>query len=246
MDGSNCSGSMVVLASRSIASQSVWRNDESVMTSKQTDWAKCYRIVVKVKRKSAVNGTNGIKCDEIRRKALSNLINAKHGFVQVSKDDGCTSAKLMLKSASKPIKLSANTTIKPATMKNAERQTKKCETKKYDGNTAMTTTTQIDDKFCQYSTAMNGASHHYQRHQRQQQMQKKIVPVLKSVFQNVPLRQTKNVTRAMTQTHQHYIYICTSNEACHRPVAIPKDCHATEVNVLRTNKNGQNVTLEDL
>lgn len=245
MNDSKCSGSMVVLAPRSIASQSVWRNDENVMTSKQTDWAKCHRIGVKVKRKSAVNGTNGIKCDEIRRKALSNLNNATHGFVQVSKNDGCTSAKLMVKSVSKPIKLSARTTIKPATMENVERQTKKCEAKKYDGNTAMTTTTQNDDKFCQYSTAMNDASQHY-RHQRQQQKQKKIVPVLKSVFQNVPLRQTKTVTRAMTQAHQHYIYIRTSNEACHRPVAIPKDCHTANVNVLRKNKNGQNVTPEDL
>lgn len=106
MNGGSCDGSSVILAPRSIASRMnmnmnkvlVRRNDENSV-NKQFDPSASRRIVMKVKRKSAVNVDN-TKCNEIRRTALSHLNNATQAFVQFSTIDEGTIAKVLIKSAS--------------------------------------------------------------------------------------------------------------------------------------------------
>lgn len=193
----------------------------------------CRRIVVKVKRKNAVDIDN-IKCEEIRRTALSNLNNAAQAFVKFSKKGESNTAKVIVKSTLKhPIhhstRFNASQSTIPAQVTTAA--------VKDGGGTAMTTARPLNDKFSQYSITTS-VSHQLQ--------QKKDVPTLQSVFQNGSLRQTQIGTRAVARAQQQYIYIQTSTGALHGSVAIPKECHAADVNVFRTFENGHERITDDL
>lgn len=236
MDGGGCDVSTVILAPCSNApkmsvNKVPGRQDNVVY--RQRDSLACRRIVVKVKRKGAVDIDN-IKCEEIRRTALSNLNNAAQAFVKFSKKGESNTAKVIIRST-------LNHPIHHSTRFNASHGTIPAQgtttAKKHGDGTAMTTARPLSDKSGRYSIATS-VSHQLQ--------QKKDVPEFKSAFQDGSLRQTPIGTRAVARAQQKYIYIQTSTGAQHSSVAIPKECHAADVNVPQTLENGHKGKTEDL
>lgn len=189
MDGGGCDVSTVILAPCSIAPQmgvNALPGRQNNVVDRQCDSLTCRRIVVKVKRKGAVDIDN-IKCEEIRRTALSNLNNAAQAFVKFSKKGESNTAKVI-------IKTTLNHPIHHSTKFNASQCTIPAQVtttaKKYGGGTAMTTTRSLTDKFGRYSKATS-VSHQLQ--------QKKDAPEFKSVFHNGSLRPTQMGTRAVAR-----------------------------------------------
>lgn len=218
----------------------VRRNDEN-LGNERDDLSSCRRIVVKVKRKNSFH-IDTIKCDELQRSALGNLNNAANGqaFVHLSKKGGSTRTKVVIGPVSNRshypaesnVQLCTKSAKETTTFENIERRTHKSEA------TAMTTTSQRNDKLCQYPSSMN------MLHQQSQQRQNRDWPV----FQNEWLLQTKIVTRALARVPQHNVHVDTSNGCS---VAIPNNCHAAngssaDVNVLQTSESGLKSVPDDL
>lgn len=240
-----CSGFTVILDLRSIESRTnmntvlVRRNDENA-PNEQDNLSACRRIVVKVKRKNSPH-IDATRCDELQRSALSNLNIAHHAqaFVHLSKRGGSISTNVVVKSASNrvhhqagsDVQLGTHLTKEKTTTENIERRTHKGEA------TAMTTTTQLNDKLCQYSTSMS------MLHQQQEQENKDL-----PVFQNEWLLQTKRVTRALTRAQKHRLHVDTSNRTCHPTVANPEhsDESSADKSVLRKSENVLKPVSDDL